>query len=244
MEKQSKIRLVGIVLAVILIGALGVKYYIDYKNSDDREVTSKDSLKFKEEYESLNGKTNENNNLKYLTVNISENNSVVYKTDKEILDVMENGTGVIYFGFNTCPWCRSLVETMLSSANFNSVANIYYVNVKDIRSSYEVQDKKLVKTKEGTDSYYEILNKLDKYLTKYTITSNKKEYDTKEKRLYAPTVVVVKDGEIVGFHEGTVDSQTNPYDGLNDEEKKELTNIFNEMFAKVNRSLCKDETGC
>lgn len=44
-------------------------------------------------------------------------------------------------------------------------------------------------------------------------------YDTGVKRLYAPTVVGVKDGKVVGIHVATVESQTNPYEVLTDKQK-------------------------
>ncbi len=246
---MDKKRILGLILGVILVLALGFKIYLDYKENkkdeqkiEEREAT-KDSKAFKEQYESLNG-TKNSSDKDYLKVSIKENAPVEIKTDKEILDVLEKGTGVVYFGFNSCPWCRSLIETLLQSIEDNGINKLYYVDIKDIRSTYEVKNKKLTETKEGTESYYKILEKLDEYLTKYTITDDKKEYDTKEKRLYAPTVVVLKDGEIVGFHEGTVESQKDPYLGLNDTEKKELAQIFKDIFKEIKDNTCEDERGC
>ncbi len=245
---MDKRRIIGIVIAVVLILGISLKFYMDYKDDKDetkieeREATA-DSKKFKEQYESLNGSKN-SNDQDYLKVSIKENNPVDIMTDEEIIQVLNEGTGVIYFGFNSCPWCRSLVETLLQSIDDNGVDNLYYVDVKDIRSTYEVKNKKLTETKKGTDSYYEILEYLDEYLSEYTITSDNKEYDTKEKRLYAPTVVVVKDGEIVAFHEGTVESMEDPYKGLTEDEKKELSKIFKDMFSKLFNKTCEEEVGC
>ena len=240
MDKKG---ILGLILGVLLVGLIGLKFYLDNHDKEPQEIATASEKAFKEAYENLNG-TKNRNGQEYLTVSIPDKNLVTIKTDEEIIDVLENGTGVVYFGFNSCPWCRSLVETLITTAKDTNVKDIYYVDVLDIRSSYEVANKKLNKTKEGTTSYYEILDILDEYLTEYKITSDKKEYDTKEKRLYAPTIVALKNGEIVGFHEGTVDSQTDPYLGLNDDEKKELTNIFKEMFLKIDANSCDKETGC
>ena len=245
---MDKKRIVVIVLGVLLVVLGLVKVYQLYHDKDDEKpnneiVVTEDEKNFKEQYESKNGEVN-SSDKEYLTVNIPEKNLVTIKTDEEIIQVLENGTGVVYFGFSTCPWCRSLVETLVNTAKEVGIKDIFYVDVLDIRSSYEVKSKKLNQTKEGTEGYYSILEILDDYLSEYKITSGKKEYDTKEKRLYAPTVVAIKNGEIVGFHEGTVESQTDPYLGLNDTEKEELKNIFGEMFNKVLSSSCEDETGC
>ncbi len=246
---MDKKRILGIILGVVLILAVGLKVYLDYKDNQKEEpktterLATEDSKAFKEQYESLNG-TKNSSDKDYLKVSIAENNPVEIKTDEEILEVLTNGTGVIYFGFNSCPWCRSLVETLLQSIDDNNIKKLYYVDIKDIRSSYEVKNKKLKETKKGTESYYEILKKLDEYLTEYTITEDKKEYDTKEKRLYAPTVIAIKNGEIVGFHEGTVESMTDPYLGLNADEKKELLNIFKDTFKDLKDNTCEEERGC
>lgn len=241
---MNKKMLIGIILGVILVGAVSFKIYLDHKDDKENKVATVDSKKFKEEYESLNGTKNASDK-DYLTVNIDEVSPVQYKTDKEIVDIINNGTGVIYFGFPTCPWCRSMIETMLKAIDDNDISNLYYVNIKDIRTSYEVKNKKLEKIKDGTESYYKILDKLKDYLTDYKITSDKKDYDTGEKRLYAPTIVAVKNGEIIGLHEATVDSQTDPYAGLNVDEKKELYDIYTDMFSKINDSKCDNEkTGC
>lgn len=248
---MDKKRIIGLIVGIVLVLAIGLKFYLDYQDrNDDKDkteekerVATESSKEFKKQYESLNGTTNDSDK-EYLKVSLKENNPVQIKTDEEILDVLDNGTGVIYFGFNSCPWCRSLVETLVETFDEAKLENLYYVDVKDIRSTFEVKKKKVVNTKEGTEAYYGILEKLDEYLTEYKITSGKKDYDTKEKRLYAPTVVVVKDGEIVGFHEGTVESQTDPWLGLNDDEKKELKEIFKDLFKEIEDNSCDNETGC
>ena len=48
-----------------------------------------------------------------------------------------------------------------------------------------------------------------------------------------PTLVFIKYGRVVGFHEGTVDSQTDPFVVLDDNQKDELQGIINENINKV-----------
>lgn len=241
MVKLDKRKIVVILLAVVLVILMGLQFYLDYEGKEVDTYTS-DEIKFKEEYEGLN-QTKNANDVEYLTLDIEEDNDVIYKNDEEIIDILENKTGVIYFGFSTCPWCRSMVETLIQSVKDNSVGNFYYVDISNIRSSYQIVDGDLVESK-GSDSYYKLLEILDEYLDEYVLEENEKEYETGEKRLYAPTVVAVKEGEIVGFHSGTVDSQKDPYQGLSEEEQKELYDIFNDMIAQMKDGSCVDQTGC
>lgn len=239
---MDKKRIVGLVLCVLLVGAVSLKFYLDNKQ-ENKKIATVDSKKFKEEYESLNN-TQNTSGKDILNVSINEANPIIYKTSEEMADILKNDTGIVYFGFNSCPWCRSMIETLIKTAEENNIDKIYYVDIKDIRSSFEIKDAKLVENKKGSEGYYKLLDILSDYLTDYKITNAEKEYDTKEKRLYAPTVVTFKDGEIKGFHEDTVPSQQDPYKGLNDNEKKELSKIYNEMIGKIKSSTCTDKRGC
>ena len=45
---------------------------------------------------------------------------------------------------------------------------------------------------------------LDEHLTEYTISFEDKTYETGEKRIYAPTIIFVKEGKVLGLHDSTV----------------------------------------
>lgn len=240
MEKDKKI-LLGII-GIILIAAIVIVVLVIKENK--KPEYSADALKFKEEYEAINNKGNDYNDKKYLELNIPEDNIIKYASEEEIVGILEDGNGVIYFGFSECPWCRSMIETLLETAKENKLKQVYYLNILNIRDAYEVQDKEVLRTKEGTDSYYKILDLLSDELSDYSVTDAKgKEYATGVKRLYAPTVVVVKNGKIVGFHEDVVESLENPYAGLNEEQEKELKDIYQGMISKYQGNVCTDE-GC
>ena len=183
-----------------------------------------DALKFKEEYEALNGTVIEGTKYKYPTVEILKDNAVKYVTSEELLKVLDEGTGAVYFGYPNCPWCRSAVPTLIESANEVGLENIYYLNVKDERDEIKVkEDGSLEVVKEGTEGYKKLLKRLDNVLTDYTLTDiHGNEVNANEKRIYVPLVVFIKDGEIVGYHLDTVSSQKNPFEPLNDEQKNEL----------------------
>ena len=55
--------------------------------------------------------------------------NVYKKVDaKELVNIIENKTGIIYLGFPTCPWCKQLVPLLDKAAKYNNVQNVYYVD--------------------------------------------------------------------------------------------------------------------
>lgn len=241
MEKKNKIILLIILITTILIVGVCVFAIMKHENeAKESEIT--DALKFKEEYESINGTSYEN--LKYPTVTISENNTVKYIKETEAVEMLKNGTGLIYFGFAKCPWCRTLITPLIDIAR-DSHTTIYYLDILDIRSKIELTDESLIKTtKKGTDSYYELLTLMNDYLRDYTLVDeDNKEYKTGEKRLYAPTIVGVQNGKIVSFHEGTIDSQKSGFDALTKKQEKELNKKLTELVKSVSSNSCSS-TGC
>ena len=68
--------------------------------------------------------------------------------------------------------------------------------------------------------------------------------DESIKRLYFPTVVFVKQGKIEKVHIGTLDSQKDPYKGLNEKQKKQLKNIFIKNIKKIENITCDKKNSC
>ena len=228
MEKSNKIYMIVIfVCAALVIGLCG---YAIITHKDEK---ISDAMKFKNEYEALNELVNENSDEKYVNVEISEKNPIVYKTGKEILEVLKKEDAIIYFGFAACPWCRNAVPVLLDIANEMNVEKIYYVDILNIRDTYKFSGSiEPELTKKGTDAYYEIVKFLDKYLKKFYVNDD--------------AVVGVKNGKVVGFHEATVESQTDPYIVLTDKQKEELKKEYKTIIEAVNKkdNVCKDNTAC
>ncbi len=245
MLKQKKLLImVAPILLVVLIGLAFIKISISLKD------VTEDSIKFKEEYEKFNNKKADNDKL-YLNVDIDIKNNVKYSTFDEIIDVIENKTGVIYLGFPECPWCRNLVPVLLEAAKNTDVEEIYYINIKEERDSYVVVDNKLSYQLDennneikGSAGYLKLLKVLDEYLDDYVIEINGEKYETGEKRIYAPTVIFVRDGEILDFHVSTVPQQSDPYIKLTDEEHKELLEIFEESMNSLKSGTCAIDSAC
>lgn len=221
------------VLGLVCFCAILTFLYLQKSSHDDSDATLNSNTKFKDEYTAYNGK--ENNGRNYPQVDISDDNVYYYASEDEIRSLFEDKkTGVLYLGFPTCPWCRNMVPVLNEAGKYYGIDKIYYYNIKEIRSSYSFDsDNKLVK-QEGTELYNYLLTKLDSFLADYSVTdNNNKSVKTGEKRIYAPTVVFIKEGEVKGIVEGTVDSQKDPYILLDETQRKELYDKYLEYFNKL-----------
>ena len=201
--------------------------------------SKKDALRFKSEYESLNS----SDSVRNLT--IDKNNPFIYKEAADIVSMIkDNETFIVYFGFAKCPWCRSVLPNLIKAAKDNGIRKIYYVDILEIRDTYSIDDKgNAYRVKNANESYYELLNLLGDVLEDYKVTKDGKEYNTGEKRIYAPNVVAIKDGIALSMTTGVSELQTDSHMDLTDEMNNESYNKFVELFNSLNNSTCTKE-GC
>ena len=232
-----------IIIVVIALATTAIICNIDFKKEDKKETKVSDATKFKEEYEKLNDEINPNNQKKYPKMNIPSDNVIKYVDVNEVLDILDSKTAVIYFGYPECPWCRNAVPVLLNAAVGMGLSRINYYNANQIKNVKEVdKDGNIIETQKAKDGYRELLEALDSILEEYTLTdANGKTVHTGEKRIYVPLVVFVKDGEIVAYHEATVDSQEDPYILLDDKQTEELYNIYVDNIGKITNSTCDDK---
>lgn len=236
-----------IIIGVVGVGLIIVLLWLFLNKNGKSPLIGEDmlpdNLRFKEQYESLNGKKDDNNK-EYLKVSIAEDNPIVYKSDSEILDVLKKETALVFFGFETDAWSRNVVEPLLQIAKDNGLEKVYYVNIANIRDEYTVKDGKLTQTQKGTESYYQILDFLgDKLNAYYVYDETGKEFATKESRLEPATVIAVSDGKVKAYRQGTVVSQKDPYVALNEKERNELMAIYQNLYEPINQNLCPSP-GC
>ena len=226
--KKKTIVIIGIIVFIFL-GSLGGFFLL-------KTTSNEDALRFKNEYEALNGTIRESDGATYNIVSISRNNPIQYVDAKGAVDVLESDKAILYIGADWCPWCRNAVPVLFEVAKKYSVSTIYYLDLDDEKDSFEIQDGNLVKTKDGSVGYYELLDKLSNYLNDYVLKdSNGKEYNTNEKRIYLPSVYAIKSGEVVGSHVGTTtlnEGQTK-YDAMTEEQHDKVFNIYSALFQKV-----------
>lgn len=182
-------------------------YFMDYNcNTKPKEenITLTDQVKFSREYES-----------------VGADNVFVYRNINEIIDILDNGTGIVYLGFPECKWCKAYVPYLNEVAKENNLEKIYYFNILEDR-------------KNNTREYMEIVEILKFYL----------KYDEEGKRrVFVPTVIAVKEGSIVGFDDETsLDTKgySEPSEYWTSEEVKDLKNKLTKMVKDVNINICTD----
>lgn len=252
---NMKKRAVAFVICLFLVVALGIVYIFSelYIESDIPENNVADAVRFKEEYESLNNQ-DASDDQKYRTLDIAVDNPFVYSSAEEIIKKMdEKETFVVYFGFSSCPWCRSILEPLIESSKNHQVSKIYYVDVLEIRDTYKLDDnhqpKKVV---EGSEGYNELLKRLDSVLSDYmpltyTYKDKKnnvktKEVEVNEKRIYAPNIVAVKDGTPIDLISGISELQTSAYMEITSEMKEDMIKQISALFGLLDgKAVCSEE---
>lgn len=223
----------NIILVIVLVLLALTSTILIYEFNKKEEVSQ--ALKFKEEYESLNGKSNASGK-KYVQIEVSKDNPFVYATYDEIVKILEDGTGVIYFGFPECPWCRNAVPVLIDAAKEIGIDKIYYFNALDMRDIKKLNENgNIITEKEGTEDYKKLVNLMYEALPEYSGLN-----DPTIKRLYFPTVVFVSEGNILDLHTSTLTSQQDPYISLTKEQYNELKNIYIEGINKVYNILCDE----
>lgn len=239
--KKGKILL--IVLPIILLILALLSYF-------KLSSLNTDAMKFKREYEKYNNKKTDSGE-EYLNLNIESNNPMKYKSADDLIDIISNKTGIIYLGFPECPWCRNAISVLLDVAEENDIKDIYYFNIKNERDSYTLEDSKLVYEKDengneikGTKDYSKLLKALDSVLFDYVLEIDGKKYETGVKRIYAPSVIFIKDGKIIGIQVSTVESQTDPYKKLTKDQYNELYDIYTDYVVKMKSSTCFIDKSC
>lgn len=152
---------------------------------------------------------------------IIDDNYYVYRTDEEIIKILENGTGIVYLGFPECPWCQAYVPMLNEIADIEGLEKIYYYNIYEDRLN-------------NTESYQKIVSIIEEYL----------QYDSEgNKRIYVPAVIAISKGEIVGFDDETsYDTKgfETPEEYWTDDEVSELKSKLTQMVNAVLDNKCTD----
>lgn len=107
---------------------------------------------------------------------VSEDNPFVYKSAEDVTNLIEHGTGVVYLGFPSCPWCQAYAGYLADVAKDTGLKEISYYNIYDARQN-------------NTEEYQKLVELLGANL----------QYDEDgHRRIYVPDVVFVVDGRIIG----------------------------------------------
>lgn len=123
-------------------------------------------------------------------------------TLEESLDHLTDDKVVLFFSFDDCPYCKE-ARPILEEVGEDGAVKIYYVDVKREERS------------EDNEDYQTLFAYLEAELTA-------QNYD----KIYMPSVVFIKDGELAGLHVGTVDGHTPSEAEMTDEQKSELRSVY------------------
>lgn len=239
---KKKIFLLLIIIIIVIVSGSFFAFFNKDKEMDD-------ASKFKHEYESLNNTIRESDGATYNNVSIDKNNPIKYVSIDETIELLDSEKAIIYVGANWCPWCRSLLAPMFDSAKKLDIKTIYYLNLDNDKTNYEIQNGELKQISRGSQSYYKLLERLNDYLKDYELTDeNGNLYSTGEKRIYMPFFITVKNGNIVeakGISRTLEEGQTK-YSDMTKKQYNDLYNTFYETFSKIYSSsnTCSLDNEC
>ena len=119
-------------------------------------------------------------------------------------------TGVLFFSFESCPWCYDALPVILDEFKIHK-APLYYVDLKKEERS------------EDNPSYVKLLEKVNG------------EVDGK---VFVPFALFLNEGKIVGSHTGTTNDHVivnGNLPAISDKQKLELGEIYEKLFTKLEK---------
>ena len=183
-----------------------------------------DGLRFQQEYEAENGQLDNSGLYVLPELQLSADEPFEYEDFEDVEELLTEGTGVLYLGFPRCPWCRSLVPVMIDAWKQSGAREeIAYFNALDLRDKRSLaEDGSIVVEQEAAPEYDRLVELLYDWLGEYEGLN-----DPTIKRIYFPTVVFVREGQIEYVHIGTVEAQDRG-ESLTEEEYDGLVSLFAE----------------
>lgn len=184
-----------LIIALVLIVLIGLGIFFIVNNKEEVELT--DAQKFALEYKE-----------------VSEDNVFVYRNIDEIIQIMEEGSGIVYLGFPECEWCQAYVKYLDEVAKEMEIEEVYYFNIKEDRE-------------ENTKEYQKIVKLLEERLQKD---------DEGEPRVFVPNVSFHANGKLVGNNcETSLDTKglEDPKEYWTKEEVKELKASLTKYINRV-----------
>ena len=127
----------------------------------------------------------------------------------KIIELLESTEkAIIVFSFPECPWCQAAIPYINEIAKEQNYEKVYYLNILKIRE-------------EQTKEYLQIFETI-----RYDIGNPEK--------INAPTVIVINNGKVLGYHIDTVLSHVkndnNVLLPMTNEQIEELKDIYRNLF--------------
>ena len=225
MKKIKEILIFCILVIVIGIAMATVVIKIEQKSNEDNaykeninsESTSnitptEDALRFKKEYEDVNGTIREKDGMLFNNVDIPEQNPIQYINIDEFVDILNNKSGIVFLSSPTCPYCRASISSLLKAAKELKMTTIYYYDIS--------------KDENETDSENEIQE-----LKRYGIITENEEGKNAWK---IPQLLNIKDKKIVSSANGAMYELENgqtKYDKLTQTQENDIYNIYKKVLT-------------
>ena len=225
MKKIKEILIFCILVIVIGIAMATVVIKIEQKSNEDNadkeninsESTSnitptEDALRFKKEYEDVNGMIREKDGMLFNNVDIPEQNPIQYINIDEFVDILNNKSGIVFLSSPTCPYCRASISSLLKAAKELKMTTIYYYDIS--------------KDENETDSENEIQE-----LKRYGIITENEEGKNAWK---IPQLLNIKDNKIVSSANGAMYELENgqtKYDKLTQTQENDIYNIYKKVLT-------------
>ncbi|MDD6272143.1 MAG: hypothetical protein PUA90_01310 [bacterium] len=185
------------IILIIIIACLGAT--IIYNKFDVKETDTTEIDKHLAEYTLLN-----------------DDNIYVFKNIDEIINIMNNKTGIILFCNPSSNWCQYYLKAIDDIAKSNNIKEIYYNDIKEDRNNNSLK-------------YQKIVSKLYDYLD---------TDDTNNKRLNMPYLLFIKNGNVVAYDNrfSMVSSEITAEEYWNDPDNvMDFENQINEYIYLLNK---------
>lgn len=188
-----------IIIAVILIASFGVIVWINTDRNEHatEQQAQTDSERFKREYPET-----------------PDENRFVYASSEQVIEILEDGSGLIFLGFPECPWCQVITPILDKAAQAEGLDEIHYFNIREARANND-------------PIYQQLIEELEEYL---------RTDEDGAPRIYVPDISAVRNGEIVGhFLQETAagSEQATPETYWTNERSEQAIDQLEEMIRKV-----------
>ena len=151
---------------------------------------------------------------------VSKDNPFKYIDIDQVLDIIENKSGIIFFGNPDCEWCSATATILTEALKYKNVDNAYYYNPKSIKEK-------------DTKEYKKLIDLLKDYLPKN---------ENDEADPYLPDVYFIKNGKVIGHNNDTATMEGSLDEALSDKTKKELKSKYLDLISEYNIKECTDSS--
>ncbi len=186
-----------ITMGIIIVILVAIIIFLLVGNKNEEQTVKSNAEKFSEEY-----------------TLVDKDNKFRYANIDEVIDTLEDGTGVVYLGFPECKWCQQYTVYLNELAKDRNIPEIMYYNIREDRQ-------------DNTKNYQTIVNILKDYLP---------EDEEGNSRVYVPAVIFMSNGKILGFDDETA-YDTKGYDEPSEYWTKErVDNLKDKLNSYLDKS--------